>query len=391
MCELRREHPRWGPRRIEYELGPRLPRSGAVADDGLPDPVPAGLIARARRRAGRTICAGSGRADAAVADGHRRRRLVDTVTGEVRKGKIVTGVDDHSRFCVIAQVVARATGRAVCLAFGEALSATGCRRKCSPITASSSPTGSVRAARCCSTGSAGATGSRIGSRRQLADHDREGRALPPEPAAGAARRRGTVRVNLEAQAAVDGWVAEYNTGRPHQSLDLRPPVPQPGRFKPGGPGARAAAALAARQPGSRPGAGEHADRRARDRRRSAPRGRGRAGRVRPRRPAVGEPVGRAPAVLARPPAGRPDGALLGQRRRHPPLDRRRAGQEPALAPEHRRLAGLAHTARPRPARRRCRQPRMARRSRSTARSTTAAWSRSPASRCSRPRSSADAP
>ena len=35
--------------------------------------------------------------------------------------KVVTGVDDHSRFCVIATVVARATGRAVCLAFAEAL------------------------------------------------------------------------------------------------------------------------------------------------------------------------------------------------------------------------------------------------------------------------------
>jgi transposase InsO family protein len=30
-------------------------------------------------------------------------------------------VDDHSRFCVIATVVRRATGRAVCAAFAEAL------------------------------------------------------------------------------------------------------------------------------------------------------------------------------------------------------------------------------------------------------------------------------
>src|SRR3954451_18682847 len=35
--------------------------------------------------------------------------------------KIVTGVDDHSRFCVIATVVRRATGRAVCQAFADAL------------------------------------------------------------------------------------------------------------------------------------------------------------------------------------------------------------------------------------------------------------------------------
>jgi transposase InsO family protein len=38
-----------------------------------------------------------------------------------REVKTVTGVDDHSRFCVIASVVARATGRAVCLAFADGM------------------------------------------------------------------------------------------------------------------------------------------------------------------------------------------------------------------------------------------------------------------------------
>jgi transposase InsO family protein len=37
------------------------------------------------------------------------------------EAKIVTGVDDHSRYCVICQVVPRATGRAVCLALAAAL------------------------------------------------------------------------------------------------------------------------------------------------------------------------------------------------------------------------------------------------------------------------------
>jgi hypothetical protein len=39
---------------------------------------------------------------------------VNPVTRVVREAKIVTGVDDHSRFCVMAKVVERATGRAVC-------------------------------------------------------------------------------------------------------------------------------------------------------------------------------------------------------------------------------------------------------------------------------------
>jgi transposase InsO family protein len=48
-------------------------------------------------------------------------RLVSAVTGELREAKVVTAVDDHSRYCVIARVVERATGRAVCLALAGAL------------------------------------------------------------------------------------------------------------------------------------------------------------------------------------------------------------------------------------------------------------------------------
>jgi hypothetical protein len=35
--------------------------------------------------------------------------------------KLISGVDDHSRFCVIATVVVRPTTRAVCAAFAQAL------------------------------------------------------------------------------------------------------------------------------------------------------------------------------------------------------------------------------------------------------------------------------
>jgi transposase InsO family protein len=38
---------------------------------------------------------------------------------------VVTGIDDHSRFCVIAKVVARATARPVCDALLEALNIYG--------------------------------------------------------------------------------------------------------------------------------------------------------------------------------------------------------------------------------------------------------------------------
>jgi len=42
-----------------------------------------------------------------------------------RELKLVSGVDDHSRFCVIAKVVTQATGRAVCQAFIEAMATYG--------------------------------------------------------------------------------------------------------------------------------------------------------------------------------------------------------------------------------------------------------------------------
>jgi transposase InsO family protein len=39
--------------------------------------------------------------------------------------KILTGVDDHSRFCVVARAMPRATARPVCKAFAQALRAHG--------------------------------------------------------------------------------------------------------------------------------------------------------------------------------------------------------------------------------------------------------------------------
>jgi transposase InsO family protein len=120
ICELRRNHPRWGQRRLHFELG----------RNGCPGPVP-GLttIYRVLVRHG------------FIQPIPRRRRREDYVrwqrevsmelwqmdiVGGIRladggEAKVVTGVDDHSRFCVIATVVRRATGRAVCLAFVEAL------------------------------------------------------------------------------------------------------------------------------------------------------------------------------------------------------------------------------------------------------------------------------
>jgi hypothetical protein len=45
--------------------------------------------------------------------------------------KVMIGVDDHTRFCVITKAaVMRATARPVCLAFVEAMQVHGCPRRC---------------------------------------------------------------------------------------------------------------------------------------------------------------------------------------------------------------------------------------------------------------------
>ena len=169
----------------------------------------------------------------------------------------MTGVDDHSRYCVLARVVERATGRAICLAFARRWSAMGRRRRCSPITASSSPIASAAAARCCSTRSAGATGSRTGSRR---------RARRPRPARSSAsiRRCGASCSTTRARSrrclrrrprSMTGSANTTPSGRTRRSRP-RAPVTPAERFQPAaGRAARAAAAVAARRAGRRPGAG----------------------------------------------------------------------------------------------------------------------------------------
>jgi hypothetical protein len=80
---------------------------------------------------------------------------------EGTEAKIVTGVDDCSRFNVIASVVVRATGRAVCLALAEALRRYGNPDEVLTDIRQAVTTASGRAGRCCSTGSAATTGSPI--------------------------------------------------------------------------------------------------------------------------------------------------------------------------------------------------------------------------------------
>jgi transposase InsO family protein len=81
-----------------------------------------------------------------------------------RECKIITGIDDHSRFCVVATVVFRATGRAVCLAFVAAMRAYGVPGEVLSDNGKqfTGRFGKPARRRCCSSGSAGRTASPSG-------------------------------------------------------------------------------------------------------------------------------------------------------------------------------------------------------------------------------------
>ncbi|RZB18353.1 IS481 family transposase [Streptomyces sp. F001] len=229
VCELRRAHPRWGPRRIAHVLE----RSGTVT------PVPSRMtVYRILVRHG------------LVEPGVRRRKrsdykrwqrdrpmqlwqmdivggvmLVDPVTGELSEAKVVTGVDDHSRYCVIASVVERATGRAVCAAFARALQVFGVPEEVltdngKQFTDRFGQGGEVLFDRIC---------------RENGIAHRLTQPASPTTTGKVERFHQTLRRELlddcgafesigAAQAALDAWVEDYNSMRPHQALDMQSPA-----------------------------------------------------------------------------------------------------------------------------------------------------------------------
>jgi transposase InsO family protein len=119
ICELRREHPGWGPRRIEHQLA----RQGV-------EPVPGrSSIYRCLRRHGLIELRRRRRRRDEFRRWERDRPMqlwqMDVMGGvELDDGnelKVVTGVDDHSRFCVAAGIVTRATSKAVCQVLAASL------------------------------------------------------------------------------------------------------------------------------------------------------------------------------------------------------------------------------------------------------------------------------
>jgi transposase InsO family protein len=232
VCELRREHPRWGARRIAFELG----------RNGCPGPVPSRMtVYRILARHGLHLATPRKRGRKDYVRWQRDRPMelwqMDIVGGvflvDGSECKVVTGVDDHSRFAVIAKVVRRATGRAVCGALAEGMLRFGVPEELltdngKQFTDRFGHGGEVLFDRIC---------------RENGIAHRLTQPASPTTTGKVERFHQTLRRELlddagvftdlaAAQAAVDGFLIEYNTRRPHQSLDMAFPAD---RFRPNAP------------------------------------------------------------------------------------------------------------------------------------------------------------
>jgi transposase InsO family protein len=230
ICELRRAHRRWGPRRLVWELARR----------GV-DPVPSRstvyrvlvrhqlVEARARKRRRQ--------------DYKRWQRPAPMqlwqldITGSLfladgTECKVVTGIDDHSRYCVIATVVRRATGRAVCAAFAAALRVYGCPDQVL------TDNGKQFTGKFTRPQPVEVLFDRI-CRKNGIEHLLT-KVRSPTTTGKIERWHQTLQVEFlaecdplpdlrAAQAALDRIREEYNTARPHQELDMATPA---SRFRP---------------------------------------------------------------------------------------------------------------------------------------------------------------
>jgi len=229
VCELRRAHRKWGPKRLVFEMGRR--GHGVVTRSTVYRVLVRNQLIEPRSRRRRRQ------------DYTRWERPVPmqlwqldvTASAFLTAGtevKIVTGIDDHSRYCVIARAVRRATARPVCRAFVEAMTVYGVPEEVL------TDNGTVFTGRFIKPRPAEVLFERIC--RENGITARRTRPRSPTTTGKIERLHQSLQDELldvhgpfaslaALQAALDAWREEYNTDRPHQSLDMAFPA---SRFAP---------------------------------------------------------------------------------------------------------------------------------------------------------------
>lgn len=222
VLELRRAHPGWGPLRLRHALWQQgiepLPGRSSI----YRALVRAGLIEPRPRRKRKT-------------DWRRWERArpmelwqMDVMGARLADGagfKVVTALDDHSRFCVGARAVPRATAPAVCQAFSFAMRRYGIPQAVltdngKVFTARFGPHhGRVLFDRICQENGIRHLLTAPESPTTTGKIERFHKTLRQELLAGKALA--TVE---EAQEALDRYVEQYNALRPHQALGMATPA-----------------------------------------------------------------------------------------------------------------------------------------------------------------------
>jgi transposase InsO family protein len=223
ICEMRRQHPGWGPRRIEFEMS----KKGC-------QPMPSrSSIYRCLKRHSLIDLRRRGRRREEFRRWERDRPMqlwqMDVMGGVMLDDdtelKVLTGIDDHSRFCVAAGLMRRATSKAVCEIFLASLRSYGVPDEIltdngKVFTARFGPHGGeVMFDRICRENGIGHRLTAIRSPTTTGKIERFHQSLRKEfladrsfPSLGAA------------QKALNGWVDDYNNNRPHQALEMQSPA-----------------------------------------------------------------------------------------------------------------------------------------------------------------------
>src|SRR6266568_5588394 len=224
VCELRRGHPKWGPRRLVFEMGRRgrqVTRSSVyrvLVRNGLVEP----RSRRRRRKDYRRWERGT------AMELWQLDVTASAFLTSAAEAKIVTGVDDHSRFCVLAKAVMRATARPVCQAFVDAMRTYGVPEEVltdngKVFTGRFHKPGvpvEVLFDKICRENGITHRLTKIHSPTTTGKIERLHQTLQRE----LLDVHGPFESIEALQAAVDAWRQQYNTDRPHQSLAMAFPA-----------------------------------------------------------------------------------------------------------------------------------------------------------------------